>query len=138
MHIPLYLITLICYITSLFLFPIFIQLARLTWWTRHFNTPEIHLENQMCQSAEMTSAKEENNLDSIPWENGDLEQKEYKGILSVSVQAAFYACIKKGCSIHRLSCLVHGTEIVCPQNLWKSLQTWLGAEGKRGFKAEQC
>ncbi|XP_077189929.1 sodium/glucose cotransporter 4 isoform X2 [Paroedura picta] len=56
------------------------KLARLTWWTRHLKIPETALENQVSQSAEMTSAKEENDLDSIPWENRDFEQKEYKEV----------------------------------------------------------
>nr|XP_056723624.1 sodium/glucose cotransporter 4 isoform X1 [Euleptes europaea] len=56
------------------------KLARLTWWTRHFKTPEISLENQICQSTELTSAKKETDLDSTPWENGDLDCKEYREV----------------------------------------------------------
>ncbi|XP_048354443.1 sodium/glucose cotransporter 4 isoform X2 [Sphaerodactylus townsendi] len=54
------------------------KLARLTWWTRHFKTPEINLENQICQCEEVTSDQKGNDLDSTPWENGDVECKEYR------------------------------------------------------------
>ncbi|XP_048354446.1 sodium/glucose cotransporter 4 isoform X4 [Sphaerodactylus townsendi] len=70
-------------ITALFILAIFCKrinepLARLTWWTRHFKTPEINLENQICQCEEVTSDQKGNDLDSTPWENGDVECKEYR------------------------------------------------------------
>ncbi|XP_060087771.1 sodium/glucose cotransporter 4 [Heteronotia binoei] len=84
----LYFAIILCALTAIVIFLVSLctppvpeeKLARLTWWTRHFKIPETDLGNQMCQSEEMSSAKEENDLDSIPWRNGDLEQKEYREV----------------------------------------------------------
>lgn len=68
----------------------------------------------MCQSAEMTSAKEENDLDSIPWENGDLQQKEHRRMLSFSVQASFMFAFMDGpARFMTLRSYVHRIHILC-------------------------
>lgn len=52
-----------------------LQLACLTWWTRHKKSPDIDLRNYKSESAQMNSANGEGDL----LESADLGNKEEEG-----------------------------------------------------------
>ncbi|KAH0618638.1 hypothetical protein JD844_018024 [Phrynosoma platyrhinos] len=56
------------------------KLNRLTWWTRYSETPVQDVENRLFQNTEMPSTKEENDLDTLQTENGDLVHTDHSEV----------------------------------------------------------
>ncbi|XP_042319423.1 sodium/glucose cotransporter 4 [Sceloporus undulatus] len=65
------------------------KLSRLTWWTRYSKTPVRDVENERCQNTDMSSTKEENHLDTLQPENGDLVHTDHSEVK--------HSCWKKVC-----------------------------------------